>query len=177
MRKPYGEVFQLGYVFRDLDGALDHWIDNLGVGPFFKMHVDSETEIYGTPMQLRCDIAISYWNDFQIELISPLDDTPTHYGRFLGDGPGGLQHLGSLTHNFAEDDQRMIASGNERIVHALFNGSRVAYYRTDQQFPGTMTELVEATDFFIGLNKSIRSAARDWDGRDPIRPIESLFAS
>jgi hypothetical protein len=177
MPDPCGEVFQLGYVFRDMDGALDHWIGTLGVGPFFKMRVESETEIYGTHMMLRCDIALSYWNDFQIELISPLDDAPTHYGRFLGSGPGGLQHLGTLTPDFARDEHRLMSSGNERLLRAEFNGSQIGYYGTDRNFPGTMIELVEKTDFFLGFNQAIRSASETWDGREPVRPIESLFAS
>jgi len=177
MRKPCGKVFQLGYVVRDFDGALDHWIGTLGVGPFFKMRIESETEIYGAQMMLRCDIAISYWNEFQIELISPLDDTPTHYGRFLGAGQGGLQHLGTLTPDFARDDHRLTSSGNERVLRAEFNGSQIGYYGTDSHFPGTMIELVEETEFFVGFNRAIRSACETWDGREPVRPIESLFAS
>ena len=176
MTNPYGEVFQLGYVFRDFDGALDHWIGNLGVGPFFTMRIETETEIYGTRMMLRCDIAISYWNEFQIELISPLDDAPTHYGRFLGGGPGGLQHLGTLTSDFAGDDHRLASGGNQRVLRAEFNGSQIGYYGTDSHFPGTMIELVEKTEFFIGFNRAIRSASEIWDGRDPVRPIETLFA-
>jgi len=177
MRKPCGKVFQLGYVVRDFDGALDHWIGTLGVGPFFKMRIESETEIYGAQMMLRCDIAISYWNEFQIELISPLDDAPTHYGRFLGAGQGGLQHLGTLTPDFARDDHRLTSSGNERVLRAEFNGSQIGYYGTDSHFPGTMIELVEETEFFVGFNRAIRSACETWDGREPVRPIESLFAS
>jgi hypothetical protein len=35
MSRIYGEVRQLGYVVRDIDAAMRHWVDVLGVGPWF----------------------------------------------------------------------------------------------------------------------------------------------
>ncbi len=35
MSRIFGEVRQNGYVVRDIDAALKHWTEVLGVGPFF----------------------------------------------------------------------------------------------------------------------------------------------
>lgn len=36
MSRIFGPAWQNGYVVEDLDGAINHWVSVLGVGPFFK---------------------------------------------------------------------------------------------------------------------------------------------
>ncbi len=35
MSRIFGAIRQNGYVVRDIEAALDHWIKVIGVGPFF----------------------------------------------------------------------------------------------------------------------------------------------
>ena len=35
MSRIYGEIRQLGYVVHDIEKAMRHWVDVLGVGPWF----------------------------------------------------------------------------------------------------------------------------------------------
>ncbi|CAN5698325.1 hypothetical protein BH09ACT9_BH09ACT9_22900 [soil metagenome] len=35
MSRYFGPLRQLGFVVNDIDSALKHWIDVVGVGPFF----------------------------------------------------------------------------------------------------------------------------------------------
>ncbi len=77
--KTYGTLFQNGYVVRDIAAALDHWINGLGVGPFYRFDIDMVTESFGEQRHIELKMAVSYWNDVNIELTEPLTDVKSRY--------------------------------------------------------------------------------------------------
>src|SRR6478609_1008537 len=95
MSRIYGEVRQLGYVVADIEAAMRHWVDVLGVGPWFYVERLPVTNFLyrGRPYAPRVSIAISNSGSAQIELIQQRCDTPTMYRDFLASGPEGLQHV------------------------------------------------------------------------------------
>ena len=99
MSHRFGPITQNGYVVPDLDAAMKHWVDVLGVGPWFDMGVpDFEDMTYrGKPTDPKVRIALANSGDLQIELIEPLDKEPSCYREFLDAtrGKGGLQHVSS----------------------------------------------------------------------------------
>ena len=92
----FGPIWQLGYVVRDLDAALEHWLA-AGVGPWYvfdPLPIDRFCYRGGPSIVPDVAVALAYSGTTQVELIHQRDDTPTLYRDFLATSDGGLQHLG-----------------------------------------------------------------------------------
>jgi hypothetical protein len=71
MSRIFGAVAQNGYVVRDIRAAMDHWINVMGVGPWF--YIDRVKTDYfryrGKDSGLEMSVALANSGDLQIELI------------------------------------------------------------------------------------------------------------
>jgi hypothetical protein len=66
-------LMQMGYVTRDLEQALDYWIDVVGAGPFFYADYEPENQVYrGAPTHIRFRNAYGYLGGMQVEIIQQL---------------------------------------------------------------------------------------------------------
>jgi len=92
MSRLFGEIRQNGYVVRDVEAAMKHWTEVLGVGPFFYFErVPIEGFRYrGEPSPLEASIALANSGPLQIELIEQRNDAPSMYRDFLAAGREGL---------------------------------------------------------------------------------------
>ena len=74
----FGKVIR---VVHDIEPVLRHWIENLGIGPwFYRELVPLDSFTYrGEPSDLKMSIALSYSGDMQFELIQPRNDAPLGY--------------------------------------------------------------------------------------------------
>jgi hypothetical protein len=70
MSRIFGEVRQNGYVVRDIEAALRHWTERLGVGRFFYFErVRMEYFGYrGMPSPIEVSIALANSGALQVEL-------------------------------------------------------------------------------------------------------------
>lgn len=171
-----GKPFQVAYVVPEMESALTHWIGTLGIGPFHIIEIDQEALVYDKPLHVRTQMALSWWNDVQIELIMPRNNAMTPYRAFLDAGRQGVHHLACVSEDFAKSDADMESAGIDRVMRGEMPGTRIAYYRTDDDFAGTMIEIVEGSPFFLDLLSRMKDACAEWDGIDAIRPIERLYA-
>ncbi|MAG34147.1 MAG: glyoxalase [Deltaproteobacteria bacterium] len=168
MSRIFGQIRQNGYVVRDLEAAMRHWTEKLGVGPCFYLEptvVDGFT-FRGQPSPVEMSLAIVNSGTLQFELIQQHNDAPSMYRDFLDAGHEGLHHLGVVTASM-DDDQKRVEQAGYRIAQA---GPGFAYYETET-FPGSIMELIDASSAGARRFNEIEEAARDWDGRDPIRPL------
>lgn len=170
---PFGPVMQLGFVVRDLDAAMAHWIGKVGIGPFFVLdHVQfAEAWYRDAPADVDMSVALAQWGPVQVELIRQWNDAPSIYTEFAGREHGGLQHLGVMTQSVADD----LALLRERGVAPVQwgstgNGIRFAYVATDHH-PGGMIELIEHGPAIDGFFQMVRDAAQGWDGTRPVRRL------
>ena len=173
MSQHFGAVIQMGYVVPDIDAALDHWINVMGVGPFFRFdHMHPPGEYRGKPTDIDIHAAFSYCGDQQIELIQQNNDAASVYRDYLSEHPdGGLHHVAFWT------------DGNEALLETLAKEGHefevVQRYGTDHSYletatmPGTMVQLMHATEMYTGLFAMIRAAVDVWDGTDPVRQLGS----
>ena len=170
MSRFFGPIFQSGYVVPDWEAAAWHWIEKLGVGPFFVLrHVEFAECFYrGQPTCADLTVAITYSGEHQIELVQQHNDAPSIYTDFLTRSPYGLQHVGALTRDLDRtlDDHSLL---DRRIQWGETSaGQRFAY--VDTCFTeGTMLELIEADRTMLDAFDYMRRAAADWDGSKPIR--------
>src|SRR5919108_4546265 len=96
MSRLFGGVIQNGYVVRNIEAAMRHWIDVLGVGPWFYIdHLPvADFQYKGQPSAVDVSLALANSGPLQIELIQQRNDAPSLYLDFLQAGHEGLQHLG-----------------------------------------------------------------------------------
>jgi hypothetical protein len=175
MSRTFGPIRQNGYVVRDIQAALAHWIDRLGVGPWFLLERPPITDFRyrGVPSDVDVAIALANSGPLQIELIEQRNDAPSLYRDFLDAGSEGLQHVAFWTESFDADFARCEARGYT-VGHAGCAGGpdgRFVYFDTGSRHPGTVVELSEVSGPKGAFFAAVRAAAESWDGRDPIRRI------
>jgi len=167
MSRFFGPVLQNGYVVDDLDRALDHWINVMGVGPFFVLpHVKMVDPVYrGRPSEVDITVALANSGEFQIELILQNNDAPSIYREWLDEGRTGLHHVGF----FVADIEATLAALPKQPERVQY-GRNFCYIDTVYH-PGTMVELIETADRTRGLFGMIRDASIGWQGEDPVRIV------
>jgi hypothetical protein len=179
MSNNFGPVRQLGYVVQDIDRAIEHWTINLGVGPFFLIE-DQPLKMFayrGERSEPSCRIALAQSGAIQVELIEQRNDAPSAFKEFSDQGHEGLQHLGFWTTNFDRHErlarelgmtelqrgQSGSGSSDERFIYFTHRGHR-----------GTVVELSEVVGRKGSLFRAVELAAAQWDGADPVRPMDDL---
>ena len=79
MSRIFGAVRQNGYVVRDIQAAMKHWIEVMGVGPWYYMD-RVKTDWFrhrGQDSRVEMSIALANSGDLQIELIQQRNDAPS----------------------------------------------------------------------------------------------------
>ena len=84
MSRLFGPLRQMGFVVRDIDRAMQHWIEVCGVGPWF---VAEKLPLAGfwyqeQPYDIHLTIALANSGDVQLELIQQRDTTPACIATF-----------------------------------------------------------------------------------------------
>ena len=175
MSRIFGKVCQNGYVIRDIEAALDHWINVLGVGPWYYIKkVDTDYFNYhGEASGLEMSIALANTGDLQIELIQPLNNAPSMYKDFLDAGHEGLQHMAYWSKNYQALYDEALALGYKVGHEGQIGGEqgRFAYFETEAH-PGTVIEISDISGSKGKFFERIRQVAADWDGTKPIRLVE-----
>ncbi len=173
MSRRFGPIRQNGYVVRDIEAALKHWTEVLGVGPFFYFErVPIEDFRYrGEPSPLEVSIALANSGDLQVELIQQRNDAPSMYRDFLAAGHEGLQHVAfwpeDLDAALADAAAAGFAVGQSGEI-----GERGRFvYLAPEHHPGTVMELSEVSGPKGRFFAHIAEVARGWDGSEPVRPI------
>jgi catechol 2,3-dioxygenase-like lactoylglutathione lyase family enzyme len=171
----FGDIRQNGYVVRDVEAAMKHWTEVLGVGPFFYFeHVPIRDFRYrGEPSALEVSIALANSGPLQIELIQQRNDAPSMYRDFLAQGREGLQHVAFWTADMDAALASARAAGHEvGQSGCIGEGGRFVYLRAEAH-PGTVIEISEVSGAKGRFFAHVAEAARDWDGSDPVRRLGS----
>lgn len=173
MSRFFGPVRQNGYVVRDIHAAMDHWINVLGVGPWF--YVDRVKTDYfryrGADSDMQMSVALADSGDLQIELIQQRNDAPSLYRDFLEAGHEGLQHIAYWSNDFQTLYDSLLAKGHAVGHEGAIGGEqgRFAYFDIPAPHPGALLEISDISGPKGKLFEYIRHVAKDWDGSDPIR--------
>ncbi|MBV9045238.1 MAG: VOC family protein [Alphaproteobacteria bacterium] len=176
MSRIFGRVCQNGYVVRDIEAAMKHWTEVLGVGPFYyieRVKMDW-FRYHGEPSNAEVSIALANTGDLQIELIQQRNDAPSMYRDFLMSGREGLQHMSYWTRDYQKDFDRFVATGFKIGQEGQIGGpqGRFVYFDTETH-PGTVIEVSDISGGKGAFFDRIREAAATWDGSRAIRPVRS----
>ncbi|KAA0077205.1 VOC family protein [Mycolicibacterium sp. P9-64] len=174
MSRIFGRIAQIGYVVRDIDAAMDRWVEH-GVGPWF--YVDRvQTDYFryrGVDSDMKMSVALANSGDVQLELIQPRNDAPSMYKDFLDSGREGAQHIAYWSNDFQDLLDRSLAEGYTVGQEGSIGGEqgRFAYLDTEAE-QGTVIEISDISGPKGQFFQYIRDVAATWDGSDPIRGRE-----
>lgn len=169
MSNIFGPMRQVGFVVRDIRAAMRHWV-GCGVGPwFFAPSLDYSSFFYkGVPGRLKLSVALANSGDMQLELMTPLDDSPSMFRDFLDAGHEGMHHWCVWPDDYDDRLARALSSGWTIGQGGDSTRGKWAYLESSGH-PGTIIELAEPTPDRRRINAGVAAAAREWDGSDPIR--------
>ncbi len=174
MSRIFGAIAQNGYVVRDIHAAMDHWINVMGVGPWFYIEkVQVENFRYkGQVSDLDMSVAIANSGDVQIELIQQNNDAPSMYLDFLNAGHEGLQHVAYWTKDYQALYDTALSLGYTVGHEGQIGGEqgRFAYFETEAH-PGTVIELSDVSGSKAVIFDYVKKASVNWDGKKPIRKL------
>jgi len=163
-------VFQNAWVVDDVEAACMKWVNEMGVGPFFVTeYADqfSDMTYRGEPAQLSMLVAIAQAGPVQIELIQPTVERCA-YRDSVPAGAMGFHHMCVWTHDIQADTAHFAGLGYEAANLGRVGDIEFAYYDT-RPLMGCMLEVVTQSPGIVERFAAIAAAARDWDGREPIR--------
>lgn len=165
------------WIVPNIDEAMARW-NRMGVGPFFRRDSDYPDAIYrGTPVPLAFKGAIAQAGSVQIELLEQTSEGPSAYRDVVPKGATGFHHMLSITENFESEVEALRASGIAMANE--FNslgGTPVVYADTRDQM-GCMLEMLPPSPVIVQIFAKVAEAATDWDGSNPVRPLETLVAA
>ncbi len=167
-----GPVMQMAFVPRDFDAAVRFWTETIGAGPFYHIeHLPLEDVRYrGKPADIDQSVALGFWGDMQIELIVQHNDEPSAYREWLDSGREDLHHVCVAVNDMAAARAVLAGAGGVPVHEARMAGAvEAAYFEIPG--PGPIIEVARLDPKFSRLFSCMRASARDWDGRDPLRPV------
>jgi len=182
------EISQVCYVCRDLERAVDYFIDHEGVGPFYAIAMQPESVRYeyrGEPVTgiSTNRVAFGYRGRLQFEIAETDNPVFTHV---LGGREIAFHHRIQMTETFDADFRRYCDAGISIMASAEMQGSRIQFMDTFSTL-GHYTELVnyhEVTNYSRAMGQDrtmfdlfdiMIAAARNWDGRERLRDFSDLY--
>jgi hypothetical protein len=165
---------QFCWLVPDLDAAMAVWIRNAGVGPFFRF----DNVVYDKPQyrgkssgNANLSAAIAQAGDVQIELVCVNDRQPSIWQEGpAAAGKWGFHHAAIYCHDYDSTVASYTEAGCELIFSGLMLGFRVGWIDAVGTL-GFFIELIDANPVADDVFGLFRSAAEQWDGKDPIRRL------
>jgi catechol 2,3-dioxygenase-like lactoylglutathione lyase family enzyme len=173
--------FQLGFVVRDLDAALEYWTGTVGVGPFVVIRVETVGRRVlhrGREVTLTLDLALAYMGKVQIELIRQVCDTPSPFTEFLSGGHTGLHHLAFWGDAIFRGWQDPATCGLHLTTtfHGPDGAPGIRFFEAPSHL-GMVVELVPASPEKAAYFDRLRDLCQKWDGRTaPVRHFADVAA-
>jgi Glyoxalase/Bleomycin resistance protein/Dioxygenase superfamily len=168
-----GQIVQTAYVVKDIRGAIEWWVRDGKVGPWFLLDsfTGSEQRYRGEPTTADVSIAMAFAGHMMIELIQPRDKKRSVYKEIIDQRGYGFHHLGIAV----SDVETERAAYEKRGYHVVFSapvpsGGTVYYLSGGLAAPG-MVELIPATPGMDEMFTRYWNASVDWKGDNPIRPF------
>jgi hypothetical protein len=175
MSLDFGAIMQHGYIVADVEKTALQWAERIGAGPFYVLDRMRMEQYYfrGVRTDVELCLGFGYWQGIQIELIRPLNEADTLYSRALHSCAGKLNHVATVVANI---DAVLASRGlQQRVIQSGNMPSGLKFVYLEEYVPGGLhLELIEAQESTLKAFAGMQTAARHWDGRNPVRPISAL---
>jgi len=119
------KLYQIAFVTKDLEKAMQSWIDNLKIGPWTVLTFTEKSvknlKVDAKPVAepFKFLIAISWIGEMQLEIIQPVYG-PTIYNDFLERRGEGLHHIKEQVHD--DQIQHVLAEYREKGIGIMQTG-------------------------------------------------------
>lgn len=174
MSAGFGRIMQHGYIVSDIEAIAQEWAKRVGAGPFYVIDTRMDEYYYRgvrTPVELR--LAFGYWGSIQVELIQPRDNADTLYSRALKAAPGKLNHCATVV----SDIDALLAEHNltGRVIQSGSMPTGLKFVYLEEYLPdGLHLELIQPVGGALQAFEGMEAIARNWDGRNALRPATAL---
>ena len=175
-RPQLGEPHHYAYVVEDIEATVNLLVDQLGAGPFFLIEsVPVENVLSrGEPAEFVHNSAFGYYGGGAIELIQAVSLAPERVEeRFSGPRPR-VHHVAYVVPATAVADLR--TSLDERGLPQYLSSQIGEVDTTLHDASATLGHDIEIhveNDGLRGFFEMVRGGAENWDGSEPLRPVES----
>lgn len=171
-----GRMIQTAFISSDIRATMQEMTRMMGVGPWFlrERGVFPRQTYRGQPATTALAIAMGYAGDTQFEIIQQLDGSASVYRDVVERNGYGLHHFGVAADDYAAAVAHCVAAGYAFVYEAeVAHGARVGYFDTHDALPA-MIEVIEFRPATRAMFDGFRDAARNWNGRDPVRLLAPL---
>jgi hypothetical protein len=168
-----GTIHHLGYAVDDLAEGARRWHDIAGIGPFLMLeHVPfDEITLDGDPVHFDHTAAFAAYGSMFVELQLIHHASPESTESFFRpSGGAGLNHVAYVVDDARAESERLAEHGMPCSVRARMGELDLALHGAASTL-GFAVEIHQRTDFLSALFDQVRTAAREWDGRDVLRPF------
>ena len=170
-------ITQVAFATRDLDASMAFYSRHLGIGPWFVLPVArfAGTSFRGQLCAAQVRVAFANSGGMEYEMVQQLDDTPSIWRDFLGDGPERerFHHMCERTHHFGASERRLLGEGYVPEMEGVTIRGRFSYF-AHPDAPGGYLELLESTPSREAMYAHVMLHGQRWDGSDPVRPMPAL---
>jgi hypothetical protein len=170
MQPLFGEIRQLGFVSRNIDQSIRHFLTHWNIGPWYVVRNITAPSLYkGEPSVPEISLALSSCGDLQFEIIEQHNDAPSAYREALATSPGlHVQHVAVWTDHFAKIKADALAKGWVAVLETP-SGPGQSCYLVHPSEPLVCVEVSDRSPFKEHVREAVRNVANTWDGADPIR--------
>ena len=169
-----GPIKQWGYLVRDLDEAMNCWINQLGVGPWWGYrNVPATAVCNGRQNPILMSVGLAYHQGIQIELIQQHDDAPSPYQYFYQRGTEAqvLQQVAYMVPDVEEAIVQCQQRGMHEVGRILPSPTQTYVYMSSPAMAGLAIELMPHDQNFLDDYARCVAESTAWDGANPYRLI------
>lgn len=125
-----GQIVQMAYVVEDIRAAMNWWIQDGKVGPWFLLDsfTGPEQRYRGQPTTADVSIAMAFSGHMMIELIQPKDTQPSVYKEIIDRRGYGFHHIGIAVDNSDAERKAYEACGYEAAFYTPVPSGGTVYY-------------------------------------------------
>jgi len=172
-------ICQVAYFVADVRAAAIQHSAAFGSGPFFVMeHVPLDSVVHrGKPALFDHTAAFGQWGDVMLEFVQQHNPGPSILHDLYPESSGrfGLHHVACMVENLEQSVAHFTAAGCPEVFRARIAALDIAGVMVDTVASyGHFVELYPAVPAMQGFYAMVAGAAREFDGRDPVRPAPSL---
>jgi len=166
------EFLHVSWTVDNLENAAAFFAHTLGAGPFFSIeNVVFDRLVWDRPSSpvWNHSTALGAWGDLVIEIQQMHEIKPQELAQRLSSTPNSVNHIGYVAGDYRAESDRLNKLGMPRFLDAK-TGEIEEYYHWAPEL-GLTLEVHKDTEFIRSTHEALRQAARDWDGKDPLRPV------
>ncbi|MGK2908271.1 MAG: VOC family protein [Sphingobium sp.] len=166
-------IRQIAYFVPDVKAAAMAHVSAFGSGPYYlSEHIPlSLCRHRGQPAELDHSSAYGQWGEVMVEFVQQNDGGPSVFHDLYPDGGQGMHHVALIVDDMQAEMARFEAAGHTTALYAeVHSGAGFAMMDCVATL-GHFVELYEPTPVLLGVYDLVRSAAKDFDGSNPLRPF------